>query len=194
MTSCNGTTCNKSVELNNLVASSQQAGNKQCEHIVLTSGWKSITTSLLQVCYNWCVFTCIPFIEQLNIGDFRVMCNLSLSHTFSWNNKNHLRIVDFFQYLYICCILTCACSYLYNEQLTKVVQRNNWSAKSEFTWKCVINGKSSTHCSKNKPLGKRNNRVFRNELLRHIQKTKSVSKKCFSSHIVNRIQTLINNS
>jgi hypothetical protein len=44
-------TSNKSVELNNLVASCQQAGNKQCEHILLTSCWNSITTSLLQVCY-----------------------------------------------------------------------------------------------------------------------------------------------
>jgi hypothetical protein len=53
------TTCNKSVELNNLVASCQQAGNKQCEHIPLTSCWNSIATSLLQVCYNLCVFTCV---------------------------------------------------------------------------------------------------------------------------------------
>jgi hypothetical protein len=51
------TTCNKSVELNNLVASCQQTGNKQCEHILLTSCWNSIATSLLQVCYNLCVFT-----------------------------------------------------------------------------------------------------------------------------------------
>jgi hypothetical protein len=42
--------CNKSVELNNLVASCQQAGNKQCEHILLTSCWNSIATRLLQVC------------------------------------------------------------------------------------------------------------------------------------------------
>jgi hypothetical protein len=48
--------CNKSVELNNLVANCQQAGNKQCEHILLTSCWNSIATSLLQVCYNLCVF------------------------------------------------------------------------------------------------------------------------------------------
>ena len=41
-----GTTCNKSVELNNLVASCQQAGYKQCEHILLTSCWNSIATSL----------------------------------------------------------------------------------------------------------------------------------------------------
>ncbi len=36
---------------------SQQAGNKQCEHILLTSCWNSIATSLLQACYNLCVFT-----------------------------------------------------------------------------------------------------------------------------------------
>jgi hypothetical protein len=33
------------------------AGSKQCEHILLTSCWNSIATSLLQVCYNLCVFT-----------------------------------------------------------------------------------------------------------------------------------------
>ena len=37
----------------------QQAGNKQCEHILLTSCWNSIATSLLQICYNLCVFTCV---------------------------------------------------------------------------------------------------------------------------------------
>ena len=42
-----GTTCNKSVEFNNLVASCQQAGNKKCEHMMLTSCWNSIATSLL---------------------------------------------------------------------------------------------------------------------------------------------------
>jgi hypothetical protein len=60
-------TCNKSVELNNLVAkvldkpltTCQQAGNKQCEHILLTSCWNSIATSLLLVCYNLCVFTSV---------------------------------------------------------------------------------------------------------------------------------------
>jgi hypothetical protein len=52
---------NKSVELNNLLASyQQQAGNKQCEHILLASCWNSIATILLQVCYNLCVFTCLP--------------------------------------------------------------------------------------------------------------------------------------
>ena len=35
---------------------SQQAGNKQCEHILLTSCWNSIATSLLRACYNLCVF------------------------------------------------------------------------------------------------------------------------------------------
>ena len=42
----------QSVELDNLVATCQQAGNKQCEHILLISCWSSIVTSLLQVCYN----------------------------------------------------------------------------------------------------------------------------------------------
>ena len=37
----------------------QQVGNKQCEHILLTSCWNGIVTSLLQVCYNLCVFTCV---------------------------------------------------------------------------------------------------------------------------------------
>jgi hypothetical protein len=41
------TTCNKSVELKNLVASCGKAGNKQCEHILMTSCWNSIATSLL---------------------------------------------------------------------------------------------------------------------------------------------------
>jgi hypothetical protein len=51
--------CNEAVELNNLVASCQQAGNKQCEHILLTSCWNSIATRLLQVCYNLCVSMCV---------------------------------------------------------------------------------------------------------------------------------------
>ena len=57
-----GTTCNKFVELNNLVASCQQAVEN------LSTSWEqavrthpvdkllnSIATSLLQVCYNLCV-------------------------------------------------------------------------------------------------------------------------------------------
>jgi hypothetical protein len=56
-----GTTCNKSVELNNLAASCQQAiqnlSTNLCEHTLLTCCWNSIATSLLQVCYNLCVFT-----------------------------------------------------------------------------------------------------------------------------------------
>jgi hypothetical protein len=48
--------CNKSFELNNLVAqvankpltTCQQASNKQCEHILLTSFCNSIAASLLQ--------------------------------------------------------------------------------------------------------------------------------------------------
>jgi hypothetical protein len=32
---------------------------KQCEHILLTSCWNSIGTSLLHVCYNSCVFACV---------------------------------------------------------------------------------------------------------------------------------------
>ena len=45
------TTCNKSVELNKPMTTCQQAGNKQCKHILLTSCWNSIATNLLQVCY-----------------------------------------------------------------------------------------------------------------------------------------------
>ena len=48
-----------SLQVRQQVATSlfQQAGNKQCEHILLTSCWNSIATSLLQACYNLCVFT-----------------------------------------------------------------------------------------------------------------------------------------
>jgi hypothetical protein len=56
----------KSVELNNLVASCQQADHNLStsweqagEHILMTSCWNSIATSLPQVCYNLCVFTCV---------------------------------------------------------------------------------------------------------------------------------------
>ena len=56
---------NKSVELNNLVASCQQAGNKQCEHILLKCCWNSIDTSLLQVCYNLCVLR--VYTKRLNL-------------------------------------------------------------------------------------------------------------------------------
>jgi hypothetical protein len=56
-----GTTCNKSVELNNLVTSCQQAvqnlSTSLCEHMLLTSCWNSIATSLLQVCCRF-VTTC----------------------------------------------------------------------------------------------------------------------------------------
>jgi hypothetical protein len=45
--------------VNKPLTTCQQAGNKQCEHILLTSCWNSIATSLLQVCYNLCVFTCV---------------------------------------------------------------------------------------------------------------------------------------
>jgi hypothetical protein len=54
-TCCNVTSLLSSV---NLVATCQQAGNKQCEHVLLT-----IASSLLQVCYNLCVFTCVPSIH-----------------------------------------------------------------------------------------------------------------------------------
>jgi hypothetical protein len=64
-----GTTCNKSVALNNLVASCQQAGNRQCEHILLTSCWNSIATSLLQVCYNLCVLTYVDLMHLIGNGN-----------------------------------------------------------------------------------------------------------------------------
>jgi hypothetical protein len=44
---------NKSVELNNVVASCQQARNKQCEHILCEH---SISTSLLQQFVTNCAF------------------------------------------------------------------------------------------------------------------------------------------
>jgi hypothetical protein len=47
------------VSFNKILTTCQQAGNKQCEHILLTSCWNSIATSLLQLCYNLCVFTCV---------------------------------------------------------------------------------------------------------------------------------------
>jgi hypothetical protein len=47
--------------VNKPLTTCQQAGNKQCEHILLTSCWNSIATSLLQVCYNLCVLVmCVP--------------------------------------------------------------------------------------------------------------------------------------
>jgi hypothetical protein len=61
-------------ELNNLVASCQQAVDnlsttrweEAVENILFTSCWNSIATSLLQVCYNLCVFTCV----------YTVLCSL----------------------------------------------------------------------------------------------------------------------
>jgi hypothetical protein len=44
-----------------LSTSRWQLVNKQCEHNLLTCCWNSIATSLLQVCYNLCVFTCVHF-------------------------------------------------------------------------------------------------------------------------------------
>jgi hypothetical protein len=44
-----------------LSTSRWQLVNKQCEHNLLTCCWNSIATSLLQVCYNLCVFTCVLF-------------------------------------------------------------------------------------------------------------------------------------
>ena len=34
-----------------------KSGNKQCEHILMTSCWNRISTSLQQFCYNLCSFT-----------------------------------------------------------------------------------------------------------------------------------------
>jgi hypothetical protein len=45
--------------VNKPLTTCQRAEKKQCEHILLTSCWNSIATSLLQVCYNLCVFTCV---------------------------------------------------------------------------------------------------------------------------------------
>ena len=55
------------------MASCQQAGNKQWEHILLTSCWNSIATSLLQVCYNLCVFTCVSH-KYLNYSRKNFTC------------------------------------------------------------------------------------------------------------------------
>ena len=77
------TTCNKSVELNNLVASCQQAGNKQCEHILSTSCWNSIATSLLQVCGKCVpVFPSLCMFFQLQSGHMQthMHCNLHMQH------------------------------------------------------------------------------------------------------------------
>ncbi len=56
---CHSIVTTTSLQVRQQVATSlsQQAGNKQCEHILLTSCWNSIATSLLQACYNLCVFT-----------------------------------------------------------------------------------------------------------------------------------------
>jgi hypothetical protein len=53
--------------VNKPLTSCQQAGNKQCEHILLTS-WNSIATSLLQVWYNLSVLGVFyVYIYQLKI-------------------------------------------------------------------------------------------------------------------------------
>ena len=54
--------------VNKPLTTCKQAGNKQCEHILLTSCWNSIPTSLLQVCYNLCVLVmCVPCDQLLQM-------------------------------------------------------------------------------------------------------------------------------
>jgi hypothetical protein len=61
--------------VNKPLTTCQPAGNKQCEHILLTSCRNSLATSLLQVCYNLCVFTCVvrEKIIKIHISHARVM-------------------------------------------------------------------------------------------------------------------------
>ena len=64
--------------MNKPLTTCQQAGNKQCEHILLTSCWNTIATSLLQVCYNLCVFTCVVY-EMVPKSDIRVCVSIRVS-------------------------------------------------------------------------------------------------------------------
>jgi hypothetical protein len=57
---------------NKALTTCQQAGNKQCEHILLISCWNSIATSLLQVCYNSCVFTCVVSFIKIDVAIFNM--------------------------------------------------------------------------------------------------------------------------
>jgi hypothetical protein len=66
----------------------QQAGNKQCEHILLTSCWNSIATSLLQVCYNLCVFTCD---RDINLRYTNLLTTVStIFSPYYWHNRYRL--------------------------------------------------------------------------------------------------------
>jgi hypothetical protein len=96
-------------ELNNLVASCnkplttcQQAGNKQCEHILMTSCWNSIATSLLQICHNLCAFlcvyssrTCMPAFRRMRFMFILAFIQAShhktmtpLTHLYRWRNMS----------------------------------------------------------------------------------------------------------
>jgi hypothetical protein len=52
---------------------------RQCEDILLTSCWCRLATSLLQVCYNLCVFTCVLSEDST--------FNLSCAYIHFWQEK-----------------------------------------------------------------------------------------------------------
>jgi hypothetical protein len=70
--------------VNKPLTTCQQAGNKQCEHILLTNCWNSIATNLLHVWYNLCVLTRVPlsFIFATNYKTLRIMKIFNLFLTF----------------------------------------------------------------------------------------------------------------
>ena len=53
--------CWKSVESTSFVTTCQQTWSKQCEHNLISAFGNNLVESLLQVCHNLCVFTCVDF-------------------------------------------------------------------------------------------------------------------------------------
>jgi hypothetical protein len=70
--------CKEAVELTNLVASCQQAGNKQCGHILLTSCWNSIVGTT-------CAFLCV---YCGNYSGWACIWSLVILTKISWGGKN----------------------------------------------------------------------------------------------------------
>jgi hypothetical protein len=110
-----GTTCNKSVELNNLVANCPQAGNKQCEHIQLTSCWNSIATSLLQVC-STCAFSRVYMENMCIVGSLSTGSDKKKFHSILRADKPWTRLTPQDKVwrfnLFVILYLTSCCSYV----------------------------------------------------------------------------------
>ena len=135
----------------------QQAGNKQYEHILLSSYWNSIATSLLQVCYNLHVLKCAVQTQTTAAWNFKAQYtysnwreNILCSH----DNKNcHCGHKDIKEKCFTIkpFILFFECDSFVEDRVQPVlafsilvIQRYNnskWSSSKVFMWfECIVKG------------------------------------------------------